>query len=102
MRLFKILSVAYAMLLPLPFSLANASEVKVGYIVPNSPAEKSGIRINDIILKVGNYEIKSSADVIRAISENGIKKAINISLKRGKKITRLKVKPTDIRNLSNQ
>ena len=32
MRLFKILSVAFAMLLTLPFSLANASEVKVGFV----------------------------------------------------------------------
>ena len=32
MRLFKILSVALTMLLTLPFSLANASEVKVGFI----------------------------------------------------------------------
>ena len=28
--------------------------VKVGYIVPNSPAEKSGIKIDDILIKIGN------------------------------------------------
>ena len=32
MRLFKILSVAFAMLQTLPYSLANASEVKVGFV----------------------------------------------------------------------
>ena len=31
----------------------NRNIVKVGYVVPNSPAEKSGIIINDIIIKVG-------------------------------------------------
>ena len=30
----------------------NNTKVKVGYVVPNSPAAKSGIVVNDIILKV--------------------------------------------------
>ena len=80
----------------------NTSKVKVKYVVPNSPAEKSGIRINDIILKVGVNEIKNSSDVIDSISKNGIKKSINISLMRRNKIINLKVKPTDINNLSTQ
>ena len=78
----------------------NKSLVKVGYVVPNSPAYDSGIKINDIILSVGKVDVKSTADVISSISNNGIKKSINISLKRGNKIIRLKVKPTDISNLS--
>ena len=38
--------------------------VKVGYIVPNSPAEKSGIKIDDILIKVGNKDIETASDVI--------------------------------------
>ena len=55
----------------------NKSIVKVGYVVPNSPAAKSGININDIILKVGKTNINNSSDVINAINNNGIKKFIN-------------------------
>ena len=80
----------------------NKNIVKVGYVVPNSPAEKSGIFINDIILKVGKKNINNSSDVINAISSNGINKVVNITLKRKNKIIKLKVKPTDINNLSNQ
>ena len=76
------------------------SNVKVGYVVPNSPAENSGILINDIILKVGGRDITNSADVISEISQNGINKFINISLKRGNQLIKIKVKPTDINNLS--
>ena len=76
--------------------------VKVGYVVPNSPAEKSGISVNDIIIKVGKKDINNSSDVINQISNNGIKKFINITLKRKNKIIKLKVKPTDIKNLSNK
>ena len=81
---------------------SNKSIVKVGYVVPNSPAEKSGIFINDIILKVGQKDINNSSDVINEISKNGINKYINIILKRKKKIIKLKVKPTDIKNLSKK
>ena len=70
--------------------------------MPNSPAEKSGIKVNDIIIKVGNKDIKKSADVISQISNNGINKQINIILKRGNKFISLKVKPTDITNLQNK
>ena len=78
----------------------NKSIVKVGYVVPNSPAAKSGIFKNDIILKVGKTNINNSSDVINSISKNGIDKFINITLKRKNKIIKLKVKPTDITNLS--
>ena len=79
----------------------NESIVKVGYVVPNSPAAKSGIFINDIILKVGKTNINNSSDVINEISNNGINKFINITLKRKNKIIKLKVKPIDITKLTN-
>ena len=77
----------------------NNNVVKVGYVVPNSPAEKSGIMVNDIILKVGNKDIATASDVITQISKNGINKRINILLKRRNKFINLKVMPTDISNL---
>ena len=80
----------------------NLNEVVVGYVVPNSPAEKSGIMKNDIIIKVGNKDIETSSDVISQISKNGINKKINILLKRRNKLIRLKVIPTDITNLQNK
>ena len=76
--------------------------VKVGYVVPNSPAEKSGLFINDIILKVGKKNIYNSSDVVNAITDNGINKSISITIKRKNKIIILRVKPTDIKNLSNK
>ena len=81
---------------------SNKSIVKVGYVVPNSPAEKSGININDIILKVGTKNINNSSDVVNEISKNGINKSINIIIKRKNKIIKLKVQPTDIKNLSKR
>ena len=78
---------------------SNKNGVKVGYVVPNSPADKSGIKVNDIIIKVGNKKIETSSDVIKKITNNGIDKPIDISLIRNNKFINLKVKPTDITNL---
>ena len=75
--------------------------VKVGYVAPNSPAFKSGIMVNDIIIKVGNKDIEKSSDVISQITKNGINKQINILLKRKNKFIKLRVKPTDITNIQN-
>jgi S1-C subfamily serine protease len=77
----------------------NNIAVKVGYVLPNSPAEKSGILVNDIIIKVGNKNIETASDVISQVSKNGITKAINILLRRKNKIISLQVIPTDITNL---
>ena len=80
----------------------NDNAVKVGYVVPNSPAEKSGISVNDLIIKVGKKDIEKASDVISQISKNGINKQINILLKRSNKFLKLKVIPTDITNLENK
>ena len=80
---------------------SNDTSVIVGYVVPNSPAEKSGIMVNDKIIKVGNKYIGKVSDVISQISKNGINKQINILLRRGGKLINLKVTPTDITNLQN-
>ena len=79
----------------------NKNYVKVGYVIPNSPAEKIGIKVNDIIIKVGNKDIESASDVISQISKNGINKKVNILLKRRNTLIRVKVQPTDITNLQS-
>ena len=79
----------------------NNISVKVGYVVPNSPAERSGFMINDIIIKVDNKDIEKASDVIKQISKNGINKKVNILLKRRNNLIRVKVQPTDITNLQN-
>ena len=79
----------------------SENKVKVSYVVPNSPAEKSGIMISDIILKVGNKDIETASDVVSEITKNGIDKQITILIKRRTRFISLQVLPTDITNLQN-
>ena len=77
----------------------NENKVKVGYVVPNSPAAKSGIQVGDIVLKIDQNDIKKSSDVINEINKNGINKFAKIIIKRNNKIIKLNIKPVDIREL---
>ncbi len=78
----------------------NNIKVKVGYVVPKSPAAKSGILINDIILKVEKEYIYKSSDVVDAINQNGINKFANILIERNNRLININVMPIDIRDLS--
>ena len=78
----------------------NNSKVKVGYVVPKSPAAKSGILVNDIILKVEKEYIYKSSDVVDAINQNGVNKFANILIERNNRLININVRPIDIRDLS--
>ena len=80
----------------------NKTLVKVGYVVPNSPAERSGILINDIILQINNQQIDSPSDVVDAITRNGINKIATIRIKRKNQILIINVQPIDIRDLQTE
>jgi len=77
----------------------NENKVKVGYVIPNSPAAKSGVLIGDIIIKIDQNDIKKASDVINAINKNGILKSAKFTIKRSTKIIKLDIKPVDIREL---
>ena len=78
----------------------NNTKVKVGYVVPKSPAAKSGFLANDVILKVEKEFMYKSSDVVDAINKNGINKFANILIERNNRLININVKPIDIRDLS--
>ncbi len=71
----------------------------VRYLIPNGPADKSGLKINDIIIEVQGKKIKNSSDVVRLISENGVNKILKFKILRDKKYIYLSIKPIDINQL---
>tara|TARA_B100000212_G_scaffold226710_1_gene172128 strand:+ start:71 stop:1225 length:1155 start_codon:yes stop_codon:yes gene_type:complete len=77
----------------------NKNTVKIGYVVPKSPAAQSGILIGDIILKIDQNDIEESSDVINAINKNGINKIAKITIRRNNRIIKFNIKPVDIREL---
>jgi membrane-associated protease RseP (regulator of RpoE activity)/polyhydroxyalkanoate synthesis regulator phasin len=44
-------------------------------VVPESPSAKAGVQTHDILIKFGDHELTSLDDLIKAVDENGEKKA---------------------------
>ncbi len=47
----------------------NGNGVIISYIDRRSPAEKAGLELGDIIIKIGNHPILNAKDVVEAIFE---------------------------------
>jgi serine protease Do len=81
--------------------LKNTDGAYVIKIVPNSPAEKSGLKIDDIIIKFDNKNIKKTSQLPRIVSNTSIDK--NVSLQILRKIdNKLQQKDLDVLIIEHQ
>ncbi len=45
----------------------------IKYLTPNGPAEKGGLKIDDLIISINNEIISTPADVVQKINQNDLK-----------------------------
>ena len=64
------------------FNLTEAKGVLVGDVIKNSPAEETGIKTGDIIMKVNNEEVNSPEELQNKIGNIEIGKEANIEIAR--------------------
>ncbi len=69
---------------------------KIINIIPKGPADKKGLKINDVIIKVNSKEIKYPEDVITEVNRNGINKKLSMTVLRRKNKIDFLIKPIDI------
>ena len=63
-------------------NLSNSNGAYVIKILPNSPAEKAGLQIDDIITKFDNKRIKKTSQLPRIVSNISIDKNVNLKVLR--------------------
>ena len=73
------------------WKLKNKKGALVSQILENSPAEKSGLKEEDIIIKVNNTEIENSTDLRNTISEKYPDKEIVLTVLRDNENKKIKV-----------
>jgi S1-C subfamily serine protease len=44
----------------------------IKYLMPNGPAEKGGLKVNDLIISINNEKISTPADVVKKINKNNL------------------------------
>ncbi|MBN2160489.1 MAG: trypsin-like peptidase domain-containing protein [Spirochaetes bacterium] len=64
--------------------LKKASGALVGSVVKDSPAEKSGLRIRDVIVQVEGTKIATASDLVAIIGKTAIGKNVRLTLWRDK------------------
>ncbi|MBN2078356.1 MAG: trypsin-like peptidase domain-containing protein [Spirochaetes bacterium] len=64
----------------------------VGQVIQGSPAERGGIRVGDVILKIDDKDIKSFQDLIKVVGEVPVGKTLSIIVWRERKRIRLSVR----------
>ena len=71
----------------------------IKYLMPNGPAEKGGLKVNDLIISINNEKISTPADVVKKINKNNLKSTLRIKILR-ENIESIKIiKPVDIYDL---
>ena len=71
----------------------------IKYLIPNGPAKKGGLKINDLIISINNEKISSPADVVQKINKADLESTLKIKIIR-KNIESIKfIKPIDIYDL---
>ena len=71
----------------------------IKYLIPNGPANKGGLKINDLIISINNEKISSPADVVQKINKADLESTLKIKIIR-KNIKSFKIiQPIDIYDL---
>ncbi len=66
---------------------------KVGEVLPNSPAEKAGLKPGDVILEVNGNKVKSFQELVFFLRSKKPQKLITLKIKRDSRIFEVKLKP---------
>lgn len=67
------------------FNLNINKGAAVTQIIPNSPAEKAGIRVGDVITGIGGHDVKNSNDVVNGVAFLRVDSRTTVSLLRDNK-----------------
>ena len=68
----------------------------IKYLLPNGPAEKGGLKVNDLIISINNVKISKPADVVKIINKNNLKSTLKVKiLRKNIGYTKL-IKPIDM------
>ncbi len=78
------------------FLSQRESGAVIKYVAPNGPAEKGGLKINDLIISIDNKKILTPADVVQKINQNNLKSTMKIRILRKNRELVKFINPIDI------
>lgn len=74
-----------------PIIVPEVTGILVMKVLPNTPAEKAGIRRGDVILKVNHQPVSDGGELQEMVEKTGVGKALPLTIQRGEKAIDLTV-----------
>lgn len=81
-----------------PFLIAEVDGILVVRVIPNTPAERAGIRRGDVITGVNNQPIKDGAVLQSLVDKAGLNQSLRLKLQRGDRSLELTVQTAQLEN----
>jgi S1-C subfamily serine protease len=77
--------------------LGRTAGVEIVEVSPGSPAERAGLRAEDLIVELDDHHVERVDDVQRLMSDDAIGRRLTIRVLRGEKLLDLEVSPVELR-----
>jgi len=71
----------------------------IKYLMPNGPAEKGGLKVNDLIISINHEKISTPADVVQKINKSNLQSTLKIKILRDDLELVKMINPVDIYDL---
>ena len=82
------------------FFLPETEGVLVVRVLPDTPAEKAGLRLGDVIVAIDGQMITDASQLQSIVDGSGLNKSLQFTVKRGDRTLKLRVVTTQLRGLS--
>ncbi|AFY79037.1 trypsin-like serine protease with C-terminal PDZ domain [Pleurocapsa sp. PCC 7327] len=83
-----------------PFMVPEVEGVLVVRVLPNTPAEKAGIRMGDVILSVDNQRVNDGGQLQSIVENAGINRNLKLKIQRGDRVIDLTVQTEQLASAS--
>ena len=83
-----------------PFFVPELQGVLVLRVLPNTPAERSGIRRGDVILEIDGLAITSAEQLQSVVENSGLNSSLQFKIQRGDRTLKMKVSTAQLEGMS--
>lgn len=81
-----------------PFTLPETSGVVVMGVLPDTPAEASGVRVGDVIVEIEEQPVTTAGQLQDIVENSRVGQVLQIKVKRGNRTQKLAVQTAELQN----
>ena len=83
-----------------PFAIPETNGVLIVRVLPNTPAEKAGLRLGDVIVAIDGQTITDAGQLQSLVDSSNLNQSLQFTVKRSDRTLKLKVVTTQLKGLS--